>query len=229
MELQKKILRRERELGMNPVLPSFTGHIPPALAKKLPSANVKQMKNWAETFPGTYVMDSGDALFQQIGHAFIEEQRLLYGTDTYGDQHFYSCDTFNENTPPSNDLPRNLDTMGRNLYRAMADADPKAVWVLQDWMFFFNPDDPGFWGQPQINALLKSVPEEKLLVLDLHSEGKPLWRKTEALLCGQPWVWCCLHNFGGHMSMFGNLERLAKGSRRRRWLIRRAGDWREWG
>ena len=98
-------------------------------------------------------MNSADPHFQQIGHAFIEEQRLLYGTDTYGDQHFYSCDTFNENTPPSNE-PAYLDAMGRNLYSAMADADPKAVWVLQDWTHFGPAsavqvlDDPGIPEKP---------------------------------------------------------------------------------
>ena len=34
--LQKKILNRERRLGMTPVLQGFTGHIPPSLVKKNP-------------------------------------------------------------------------------------------------------------------------------------------------------------------------------------------------
>lgn len=204
--LQKKILARQRELGMHPVLPAFTGHVPAAIAKKFPGARIKQMKNWAETFPGTYILDPADPLFQQIGHAFIKEQQAIYGTDGDGD-HYYSCDTFNENCPPDND-PAYLHSVGRATYNAMAGADPRAVWVMQDWMFFFNPTDPDFWQRPQIEAYLTSVPADRLLVLDLHSDGKPLWKKTNAL-CGQPWVWCCLHSFGGHQSMHGHLDRLA--------------------
>src|ERR1044072_8596183 len=37
-ELQQKILQHERELGMTPVLPAFTGHVPSAFKKKFPNA-----------------------------------------------------------------------------------------------------------------------------------------------------------------------------------------------
>jgi len=38
LELQKKIVARQRELGMTPVLQGFTGHVPSALKEKLPAA-----------------------------------------------------------------------------------------------------------------------------------------------------------------------------------------------
>jgi alpha-N-acetylglucosaminidase len=205
-ELQTKILNRQRGLGMKPVLPAFTGHVPPALIKKYPNAQIKQLHDWAENFTGTYFLDPLDPMFQRIGHAFIEEQQAMYGVDTYGSEHFYSCDSFNENIPPSND-PVYLTSVSENLYQAMAGADDRAVWVMQAWMFHFNPDDPGFWKMPQIHALLDAVPDERMIVLDLQSESHPLWRKTEAF-CGKPWIWCFLHNFGGHRSMYGNYDHL---------------------
>ena len=42
--LQKKILARERALGMTPVLQGFTGHMPPAFVKKYPQSKVQKIK-----------------------------------------------------------------------------------------------------------------------------------------------------------------------------------------
>ena len=38
LKLQKKIVARQRALGMTPVLQGFTGHVPVALRQKLPQA-----------------------------------------------------------------------------------------------------------------------------------------------------------------------------------------------
>jgi alpha-N-acetylglucosaminidase len=41
-KLQKKILERERQLGMKPVLQGFTGHVPSKFIKKNPGCQVLQ-------------------------------------------------------------------------------------------------------------------------------------------------------------------------------------------
>ena len=79
-QLQQKIVARERELGMTPVLQGFTGHVPAALRERFPEAKFQQLPSWCE-FPGTQFVDPSDPLFEQIGKAFIEEQTRLYGTD----------------------------------------------------------------------------------------------------------------------------------------------------
>jgi alpha-N-acetylglucosaminidase len=201
-ELQKRIVQRQRELGIRPVLPAFTGHVPAALARKFPGAPIRQMAKWAGNFEGTWMLDPADPLCGEIGKAFMEEQTRLYGTD-----HYYSCDSFNENCPLSKD-PAYLDRMGKSLYAAMSSCDPEAVWVMQAWMFFFNPEDPGFWQEPQIKALLRSVPDHQMIVLDLHSDVHPLWEKTSTYH-GKPWIWNVLHNFGAKSPIYGNLGRIA--------------------
>ena len=42
--LQKKILQRERELNMKPVLPAFNGKVPAAFARLYPEAHIKEAK-----------------------------------------------------------------------------------------------------------------------------------------------------------------------------------------
>ncbi|MEZ2338068.1 alpha-N-acetylglucosaminidase [Mucilaginibacter sp. RCC_168] len=197
-ELQKKILERERSFGMKPVLSSFTGHVPPSFKDKFPGAKVKKT-NWDAGFPDVYILDPDDPMFETIGKKYIEAQTQEFGTD-----HLYSADTFNENVPPTNDSTY-LDGMSKKVFNSMAAADPKAIWVMQGWMFHYNNK---FWQPQQIKALLNAVPNEQMIVLDLYSDAHPVWNRTEAYY-GKPWIWSMLQNFGGNISMFGRMRHVA--------------------
>lgn len=196
--LQQKILKRQRELGMKPVLPAFTGHVPKAFVKHFPKAKLKST-NWTNGFEDTYILDADDPLFSQIGKKFLEKQTSLYGTD-----HLYSADTFNENEPPS-DAPEYLSALAKKVYEGMHAVDEDATWVMQGWLFY---SDRKFWGPPQIKALLSAVPDERMIILDLAAEIEPVWKRTEAFY-GKPWIWNMLHNFGGNTSLFGRMDGVA--------------------
>ena len=45
-ELQKRILQREREFNMTPVLPAFAGHVPAELKNIYPEAKIYQMRRF---------------------------------------------------------------------------------------------------------------------------------------------------------------------------------------
>ena len=195
--LQKKILFAERTLGMTPVLPAFTGHVPPTFEQKFPDVKVRKTE-WVN-FPEVSILDPEEELFTEIGKMFIQEQTELYGTD-----HFYSADTFNENTPPTNDSTY-LAQMSAKVYSAMQDVDPDAVWVMQGWLFYHERD---FWGEPEIKALLGAIPDDRMIILDLWSERHPVWKRTNAYY-GKPWIWCMLHNFGQNINMSGNATSIA--------------------
>jgi alpha-N-acetylglucosaminidase len=197
--LQKKILSAERGFGMKPVLPAFTGHVPPSFKDRFPSARVKKT-NWDAGFPDVYILDPSDPLFETIGKKFIEVQTREFGTD-----HLYSADTFNENVPPTSDSTY-LDGMSKKVFASMAAADPAAVWVMQGWMFHYNA---AYWKATQIQALLKAVPDDHMILLDLYSESHPVWNRTGAYY-GKPWVWNMLHNFGGNISLWGRMQHVAE-------------------
>ena len=196
-QLQKKILTAERTLGMTPVLPAFTGHVPPTFEKKFPDVKVRKTE-WVN-FPEVSILDPEEELFTEIGKMFIQEQTALYGSD-----HLYSADTFNENTPPTNDSTY-LAQMSAKVYSAMQDVDPDAVWVMQGWLFYHERD---FWGEPEIKALLGAIPDDRMIILDLWSERHPVWKRTNAYY-GKPWIWCMLHNFGQNINMSGNATSVA--------------------
>ena len=197
-KLQKQILARERELGMTPILPAFTGHVPPTFMKKYPEAKLKRL-NWEGRFDDPFVLEPDDPMFKTIGNMFMEEQIKTFGTD-----HFYGADTFNEMYPPSSDSTY-LNGIGKAVYQSMADVDSEAVWVMQGWMFH---DKRSFWQPDQMKAYLGGVPDKGLIVLDLWGEEFPIWDRTEAFY-GKQWIWCMLHNFGGRNMMYGNAAKLA--------------------
>jgi alpha-N-acetylglucosaminidase len=198
LELGRKIAARERELGMKPVLQGFTGHVPMALKRVFPQAKFQQLPSWCG-FPGTHFLDPLDPLFRRLGSDFVREQTRLFGTD-----HLYASDTFIEMSPPSND-PAFLDAMGKSVFAAMQQADPDAVWVMQGWLFINNPN---FWKPPQAKALLTSVPDDRLLVLDLMCESSPAWKHAEAFY-GKPWLFGIIQTFGDTVSLHGGLPQIA--------------------
>ncbi len=190
--LGKRILTRQRELGMAPVLQGFTGHVPAAIARKHPEAKLHRI-HWIEW--ETYLLDPIDPLFVTVAKLFLEEQTRRFGTD-----HFYAADTFIEMTPPSGE-PEYLANLGAAIHGGMTATDPDAIWVLQGWPFYFAR---AFWTQPRIAALLGSIPDDRMLVLDLYCEERPVWNLTEAF-CGKPWLWCNIQNFGCNVHLGGSL------------------------
>jgi len=127
-------------------------------------------------------------------------QNELFGTD-----HFYAVDQFNENDPRSKD-PEYLSKCGKTQFDSLRAADPKAVWVMQGWLFVFAQS---FWGAEQIDAYLRPVPKDGMLVLDLTSESVPAYKTTQSYH-GKPFIWSVLHNFGGQVGLRGNLLTIMK-------------------
>ena len=197
-QLEKKILARQRALGMTPILQGFTGHVPAAVAEKFPDAKLHRIR-WIEW--QTHLLDPLDPLYPKIARLFMEEQTQRFGTD-----HLYAADTFIEMTPPSGDLRFLADT-SRAIYNGMAETDPQARWVLQGWAFMFRRR---FWTQPRIRAFLDAVESDRMLVLDLFCESTPMWSRTQAF-CGKPWVWCNVQNFGCTVHLGGPLSRNSDG------------------
>ena len=128
----------------------------------------------------------------------MEEQAKRFGTD-----HLYAADTFIEMQPPS-DEPKYLADLAGAVYKGMIQSDPKAIWVLQGWLFVNNP---GFWKPPQARALFGAVPNERMIVLDLMCEQTPTWSRTEAFY-GKPWLWCNIQNFGCTVQLSGALQKI---------------------
>lgn len=200
-KLQKKIVARERELGMKPVLPAFSGHVPAELTKVFPDAKITPTSQWGD-FDDEYrshFLDPMDSLFAKIQKLFLEEQTALYGTD-----HIYGLDAFNEVMPPDWN-PEFLASCSRNIYSSLSAVDPDAVWLQMTWMFYMDRE---LWTNDRIRAYLTAVPAEHQLLLDYYCENTEIWRITNEFF-GTPFIWCYLGNFGGNTMLAGNFAETA--------------------
>ena len=200
--LQQRIVARERELGMRPVLPAFSGHVPQAIRRIYPDAHITRMSSWGG-FRDAYrswFLDPMDPLFAEVQRRFLKEQRRLYGTD-----HVYGIDPFNEIESPSW-APDYLARVARRIYGTVAEEDPKATWLQMTWLFYF---DSVHWTPERIRAYLRAVPQDRMLLLDYYAENVELWRRTESYF-GQPFLWCYLGNFGGNTMLAGNFHETSR-------------------
>ena len=194
-KLQEKIVSREREFNMRPVLPAFNGHVPEALKRIYPHAEMTQVSKWggfADEYRCTY-LNPMDSLFSVIQKEYLTEQTRLFGTD-----HIYGIDPFNEVDPPSWNAD-SLGIMSRHIYESVSTIDHQAIWLQMSWIFYADPEH---WTTPRIKSYLEAVPQNKLMLLDYFCENTESWKKTESFF-GQPYIWCYLGNFGGNSMLSG--------------------------
>lgn len=201
-ELQKKILKRERSFGMTPVLPAFAGHVPKALRGKFPDIKITSLGSYdtGEEYDA-YFLDPMDPLFIKVQQKFLEIQTGIFGTD-----HVYGADPFNEMDPPDT-TPEYLGSVSKSIYDGMHSIDSNAVWVQMGWTFYYMKlwkTDPA-----RLKAMIKAVPEDRMIILEYFAEKEEVWRNTSAWH-GAPYIWCYLGNFGGNTEMAAPIREVSK-------------------
>lgn len=180
-ELGKKILERYIEFGMQPIQQGFSGHVPMLFKSKFPDAKILEQRGWCG-FPKTAQLDPLDPLFLDFGKSYLNNLERIFGN-----YHYLACDPFHEGTPPKR-WSWYLKAVGKTINRMYESFDNNSVWVMQTWSMRKH--------------IVKAVPKERLLLLDINSE-KTLSNKN---LWGYPVVAGMLHNFGGKNAMQGKLK-----------------------
>ncbi|KAE8153335.1 tim-barrel domain-containing protein [Aspergillus avenaceus] len=198
--LQKRIVERMVELGITPVLPGFQGFVPDAIRRVRGVALVRS-DEWGgfQDFTGVYSVDPLDGLFAELQEYIIKKQMEVHGNVT----RFYMVDQYNEMNPPAD--TSYLADVARRTHASLKKGNPGAVWVMQGWLFYNNQD---FWEESRVSAYLDGVPGEDMLILDLYSESRPVWRSY----FGKSWIWCQLRAFGGNVGLYGQIENVTFGS-----------------
>ncbi|KFC58932.1 alpha-N-acetylglucosaminidase [Flavobacterium gilvum] len=199
-DIQKKIIQRMRSLGMNPVVPAFSGYVPKAFAEKHPNSKISELKSWSGGgFESTYLLDPKDPLFKEIGKRFI----AIY-TKLYGQSDFYLADSFNEITPPVSKEHKyeELSEYGKSIFEAINEASPGSTWVMQGWLFGDNKE---FWTKEATKAFLSKVPNDKTMIQDYANDRYKVWENQEAFY-GKQWTYGYVHNYGGSNPVYGDLN-----------------------
>ena len=194
-KLGRQILDRQRALGMTPILPSFAGHVP----RQLAPSRVKS-RLWHDF--ETWFLDPSDPLYREVGAQVTRAQIELYGTD-----HLYATDPFIEMLPVDTD-PEYPSVVAASTLAGLIAVDSEAIWVLQSWPF---SNEKEFWTDAQVTRFLDSIPDDRLIILDLWAESEPQWARFDRF-SGKSWVWCALLNFGGRTDPIGDLDGLLRSS-----------------
>jgi alpha-N-acetylglucosaminidase len=203
IELQKKIVGRMRELGMMPIAPAFAGFVPPALARVHPEAKITELAAWGKFDDQyrTYLLGPTSPLYREIGRRFIQEWEKEFGENKY-----FLADSFNEmKVPVPPDRAGRLALLaqyGDAVYQSIVAGEPKATWVMQGWLFY---NQASFWDKGSVAALLSKVPNDRMIVLDLANDFRPIWSSHDAFY-GKQWIFSVIHNMGGKTTVGGDLK-----------------------
>ncbi|KAL4452941.1 hypothetical protein ABPG74_002506 [Tetrahymena malaccensis] len=186
-DLQKKILKRMRNLGMQPILQGFYGMVPNSLKAKFPLSKIYGDQSWLG-FRRPAFLDANDELFAKIANIFYSESEKLYGRAK-----FYGGDPFHEGAI----VPGlNLTSQAQSIYKAMQytdnPKDEKVKWILQSWQE--NPSQ----------QLLQGLKNDECIILDLMAEARSKWQTND--FSGHNFLWTSLPNFGLRIGQYGMIE-----------------------
>lgn len=190
--LQKQIVKRMREYGIEPVFAGYSGMVPHNAKEKL-GLNVKDPGLWCAYNRPAFLLPT-DARFEEIATLYYDEMNKLYGKANY-----YSIDPFHEG---GNADGVDLSAAGQAIMKQMKKHNPDAKWVIQAWGA--NP-------RPQ---MIKDLQRGDLIVLDLFSESRPQWGDPESTwyrkegFDGHDWLYCMLLNYGGNVGLHGKMQHL---------------------
>ena len=204
--LCRNMLRRMRELGMQPVIPGFSGQVPNCIAnysiKGFNRGDIVDNGRWAGGYTRPDILKPNTESYRTFAKVYYKHLHEVMGVSE-----FYSIDPFHEGSLPSG---VNNETCYPNI---MAELDVYYNGVSQEEKNGNNVDEAPKWiiqywqGVPQSGAFsAMSNYGNRFIALDLFSDapGKAQWNST--YFQGRPYIFCMLHNFGGRSGMHGRLE-----------------------
>ena len=186
-QLVQEMLRRMKQLGIQPVMPAFYGMVPSGLKNKV-KAHIVDQGDWS-AFVRPGILDPADPLFAKIAHLFYDETKKIYGKDI----HFFSGDPFHEGGKTDG---IDLGKAGVAIQQAMQKDFPGAIWVLQGWQS--NPR----------KEMLAGVNKQDILIQELFGENTQNWEDRKGYE-STPFIWCTVTNFGERPGINGKLQRFA--------------------
>ncbi|MER5490248.1 alpha-N-acetylglucosaminidase [Streptomyces sp. NPDC002490] len=181
--LGRRICDRLRELGMEPVLPGWSGMVPPGFADRNPGARTIAQGEWYG-FDRPDWLDPRTGVFARVAAAYYAVQREVFGSTA-----FFKTDLLHEGGT-AGDVP--VGEAARAVQRALRAARPDAVWVTLGWRT--NPP----------REVVEAVDREGMLVVDGVADRLAAAQDREAAWGGTPYAYGSIWNFGGHTVLGAN-------------------------
>ena len=189
-KLAQQILTRQRELGIHPVLPGFSGMVPTNFTTKTGVPTDANGGKWAGGFQRPRIIDPTYSGFAEIAKDYYDCLNAVMGESQY-----YSMDPFHEGGAISSGAYKEAYYA---IYEAMEAAKAGSQWIIQQWQ----------WNSSQ-RLSLNAVPAGRLIVLDLFSDGSPAFNGYNGY-APQDAVFCAIPNFGGRSGLMGRLNNVTE-------------------
>jgi alpha-N-acetylglucosaminidase len=182
-QLCKKIVARMRSLGIEPVLPGYSGSVPSSFTDKTGIKTLNQ-GGWCG-FSRPFLLDPNANEFGDVAKKYYKHLHRIMGKSKY-----YSMDPFHEG---ANTSGIDVAAAYARIYEQMNNANPDSKWVIQQWQ----------WSNDQYRVL-DNVPTGRLIVLDLYSDGRP----NLSAYKNHDVVYCIIPNFGGRTGFMGRFDKV---------------------
>ena len=188
--LGRRITDRMRELGITPVMPGFAGYVPAGFAAHVLGCVPVPQSDWQGFDRPLWLDPAASEAFPALAASWYGVQQQQFGPACA-----WSADILHEGgTAGTVDIA----AAGERIQRAMLDACPDGLWVVQGW-----GDNPS-------KELVSRLDADRLLVLDLNADDTPRWVLKDAFW-GAPWTFGTISTWGGRQYVFGKLPEIAAG------------------
>ncbi|MBR5860542.1 MAG: alpha-N-acetylglucosaminidase C-terminal domain-containing protein [Bacteroidaceae bacterium] len=207
-QLCRNMLQRMRELGMQPVIPGFSGQVPNCIVNYtidgFNRADVVNNGTWAGGYTRPDILKPNSTSYATFAPVYYKHLHEVMGVSG-----FYSIDPFHEGSLPSGvsnetcypNIMAHLDTYYSNVSNSEKEkynAPSQPKWIIQYWQ-----------GVPQSGAFSSMGSDsykERFIALDLFADARGKARWNTGYFAGRPYIFCMLHNFGGRSGLHGRLE-----------------------
>ncbi|MBO5866126.1 MAG: alpha-N-acetylglucosaminidase C-terminal domain-containing protein, partial [Bacteroidaceae bacterium] len=217
--LCRNMLQRMRELGMQPVIPGFSGQVPNCIVNYsidgFSSGDVVNNGNWAGGYTRPDILKPNTESYRTFAAVYYKHLHEVMGVSE-----FYSIDPFHEGSLPSGvsnetcypNIMVELDKYYNGVSqedKTKNNVDEQPKWIIQYWQ-----------GVPQSDAFsAMSSYGDRFIGLDLFADNiyagnAAKWQEANIDKCyykGRPYIYCMLHNFGGRSGLHGRLETTMNG------------------
>ena len=213
-QLCRNMLQRMRELGMQPVIPGFSGQVPNCIVNYtidgFDKNDVVNNGTWAGGYTRPDILKPNTESYRTFAAVYYKHLH-----DVMGVSELYSIDPFHEGSLPSGvsnetcypNIMVELDNYHNGVSqedKSKNNVDEQPKWMIQYWQ-----------GVPQSGAFsAMSSYGDRFIGLDLfadniYADNAAKWRTT--YYNNRPYIYCMLHNFGGRSGLHGRLETTMNG------------------
>ena len=210
-KLCRDMLQRMRELGMQPVIPGFSGQVPNCIVNYsingFSSGDVVNNGTWAGGYTRPDILKPNTTSYQTFATVYYKHLHEVMGVSE-----LYSIDPFHEGSLPGGvtnetcypNIMVELDKHFGKVEQSVKDSykvTQSPSWIIQYWQ-----------GVPQsgaFTAMKDAGYTNRFIGLDLfadniYADNAAKWRTNYYDTC--PYIYCMLHNFGGRSGLHGRLE-----------------------